>query len=170
MKSTTKRTNAEYIITVAILFTLSFVVSLGAICSDSGDGAALAADDPITPGMLARATGWTADEMVRGLDRLDRLYQFEMRTAEGRARWHGRVVRRVSDARLMATVTTHEDGETFTDRVDRAAAPAPVATVTNGVPAALAAARARRAAERAATNEVSVTVGGIQNERSLFDE
>ena len=56
------------------------------------------------------ATGWTADELVAGLDRLDRVYQNDMKTASGRLRWHGAVVENTVDTNRLVKIQRHEDG------------------------------------------------------------
>lgn len=58
-------------------------------------------------------TGWTADELKAGLDRLDALYQNDMKSADGRKRWHGEVRSTVYDENRLVKVYTYEDGFTF---------------------------------------------------------
>lgn len=56
------------------------------------------------------ATDWTIPELKAGLDRLDRLYQNEMESAEGRRRWHGAVTNTVFDTNALVKVQYHADG------------------------------------------------------------
>ena len=59
---------------------------------------------------VEQLTGWTAGELKAGLDRLDRLYQGDMRTKEGRARWHGKVVATEYRTNDLVRIDRHEDG------------------------------------------------------------
>lgn len=58
-------------------------------------------------------TGWTAEELKAGLDRLDSLYQNDMKTAEGRKRWHGNIRSTVYDEKRLVKIYTYEDGFAF---------------------------------------------------------
>ena len=114
--------------------------------------------------------GWTARDVADAIRSLRGLYVRENATAEGRRRWHGKVERTVvtTNETTLVKITTHEDGETFTDTAkitptaeSVAAANAKLARpgMTNGVPAKLAAARLRRQAEVAqGVSNVTVTV------------
>lgn len=114
--------------------------------------------------------GWTARDVADAIRSLRGLYVRENATAEGRRRWHGKVERTVvtTNETTLVKITTHEDGETFTDTAkitptaeSVAAANAKLArpVMTNGVPAKLAAARLRRQAEVAqGVSNVTVTV------------
>lgn len=85
----------------------------------------LHADEPTETEAIVRAveatTGWTAEELKAGLDRLDRLYQSDMKSKDGRKRWHGAVVTTEFDTNRLVKVETHESGfrheEKFTPRV-----------------------------------------------------
>ena len=59
---------------------------------------------------VEQTTGWTADELKAGLDRLDRLYQHDMKDKAGRVRWHGEIVKTEYDTNTLYKVMTHEDG------------------------------------------------------------
>ena len=59
---------------------------------------------------VEETTGWTAEELKAGLDRLDRLYQYDMRSSDGRRRWHGRVVTTKFDTNRLVKIETHESG------------------------------------------------------------
>lgn len=114
--------------------------------------------------------GWTAQDVADAIRSLRGLYVRENATAEGRRRWHGKVERTVvtTNETTVIKMTTHEDGETFTDtgtitptaqsvRAANARLARPV--MTNGVPEKLAAARLRRQAEVAqGVSNVTVTV------------
>lgn len=85
----------------------------------------LHAEEPTETEAIVRAveatTGWTAEELKTGLGRLDRLYQSDMKSAEGRRRWHGAVVTTEFDTNRLVKIETHESGfrheEKFTPRV-----------------------------------------------------
>ena len=113
--------------------------------------------------------GWTARDVADAIRSLRGLYVRENATAEGRRRWHGKVERTVvtTNETTLVKITTHEDGETFTDTAkitptaeSVAAANAKLArpVMTNGVPAKLAAARLRRQAEAQSVSNVTITV------------
>ena len=113
--------------------------------------------------------GWTAQDVADAIRSLRGLYVRENATAEGRRRWHGKVERTVvtTNETTVIKMTTHEDGETFTDTgtvtptaqsVQAANARLPRVMI-NGFPAALAAARLRRRAEiLQGVSNVTVTV------------
>ena len=117
-----------------------------------------------------RDEGWTARDVADAIRSLRGLYVRENATAEGRRRWHGKVERTVvtTNETTIVKVTTHEDGETFTDTgtvkptaqsVAAANARLPRPVTTNGVPVKLAEARLRRQAEVAqGVSNVTVTV------------
>lgn len=65
---------------------------------------------------IEEATGWTADEIVEGLDRVCRFYSNDVQRAEGRVRWHGKVIRTVNDTNTLVRTEIHEDGTEFTSR------------------------------------------------------
>ena len=107
--------------------------------------------------VIAQNTGWTIDELKAGLDRLDRLYQNDMRTSEGRVRWHGKMVSQEVDTNAWTTTYVYEDGERLTfpankptphQAVTNANVRLPRPVMTNGIPAKLAAARLARQAEK----------------------
>ena len=114
--------------------------------------------------------GWTAQDVADAIRSLRGLYVRENATAEGRRRWHGKVERTVvtTNETTIVKMTTHEDGETFTDTgtvtptarsVQAANARLARPVMTNGVPEKLAAARLRRQAEVAqGVSNVTVTV------------
>lgn len=52
----------------------------------------------------------TTEEMKAWIDRLDRLYQYDMRSSDGRRRWHGRVVTTKFDTNRLVKIETHESG------------------------------------------------------------
>lgn len=68
------------------------------------------------------ATDWTLPELKAGLDRLDRLYQNDMASAEGRRRWHGAVTNTVFDTNALVKVQVHADGWRFEQSFDSARA------------------------------------------------
>ena len=112
--------------------------------------------------------GWTAQDVADAIRSLRGLYVRENATAEGRKRWHGKVVETRVDTNALIRTTIYEDGETFEDAAkvvtpaesvaaSNARLPKPV--TTNGVPVKLAEARLRRQAEVAqGVSNVTVTV------------
>ena len=114
--------------------------------------------------------GWTARDVADAIRSLRGLYVRENATKEGRVRWHGKIVGPAvvtTNGTTLVKVTTHEDGETFTDEaqitptaqsVQAANAKLAKPVTTNGVPVKLAAARLRRQAEAQSVSNVTVTV------------
>lgn len=64
---------------------------------------------------VEQTTGWTADELKAGLDRLDRLYQTDMKDKNGRIRWHGPIIRTEYRTNDLVKVHYHEDGFTHSE-------------------------------------------------------
>lgn len=101
------------------------------------------------------------------------LYEHDMASKDGRARWHGAKLREVVDTNTLTKVTYYADGTAFTDearivtlldsvKASNAKLPQPV--MTNGIPARLANARLRQRENSTTTNEVTVTIkagGGL---------
>ena len=64
---------------------------------------------------VEQTTGWTVDELKAGLDRLDRLYQTDMKDERGRIRWHGPIIRTEYRTNDLVKVHHHEDGFTHSE-------------------------------------------------------
>ncbi len=119
----------------------------------------------------ATATTTLSDAAIRQL--VTQLYANDMKTVEGRARWHGAKVSDVLDVSNAVRITRFKDGTEFRDpavtvsnaktrlEASKKRLKYPV-VATNGVPKALANARKRRAAEANAESNVTikVTAGG----------
>ena len=111
---------------------------------------------------------WTQADLLQALQLINRKYHRDCERGEGRRAWHGAMRETVTTNELGELVKReiHEDGQTFTftSRVVTASASVAAAnsrlkaTMSRGVPAALAAARARREAERGSVSNVAVTV------------
>lgn len=106
---------------------------------------------------------WTQADLVAALGLLNRKYHRDVKTSSGRAAWHGARVREIVDTNALTRTAVYEDGTRFVDRFTPVK-PKTLAErtqrlpMTNGIPASLAAARVRRAAEKAVTNVVTITV------------
>jgi len=117
---------------------------------------------------VIEAEGWTAQDVADAIRSLRGLYVRENATADGRRRWHGKIVETRVDTNALIRTTIYEDGETFEDAAkivtpadSVAASNAKLAkpVTTNGVPVKLAAARLRRQGEVAqGVSNVTVTV------------
>lgn len=153
---------------IAVLLCASAVLPTFA---ETSTNATLNVDEVISETVkVIEAEGWTARDVADAIRSLRGLYLRDNATAEGRRRWHGKVERTIvtTNETTLVKITTHEDGETFTDEGtikptarSVAAANARLArpVMTNGVPAKLAAARLRRQAEVAqGVSNVTVTV------------
>ena len=84
----------------------------------------------------------------------------------GRRAWHGDLVREIIDTNNLQKIEVYADGTQFTFPFVVRDTPAAISnrnaqlktTMAKGVPAALAAARLRRAEEKAQTNVVNVVI------------
>ena len=113
---------------------------------------------------------WTQADLVAALQLLNRKYHRDVSTAAGRLAWHGRKVSESVDTNSLTKVSRYEDGTTFTDAAKVMTplddAKAQLARLqkrtmtTNGVPAALAAARKRIG--DAAVSNVTVRISAGQ--------
>ena len=101
---------------------------------------------------------WTQADLVAALQLLSRKYHREVSTPGGRQAWHGKMVCAEVDLDRAVKIETHEDGTVFEIpfRARSKSAPKPATLNAEGVPVALAAARKRREAEKATTNEVTI--------------
>lgn len=112
---------------------------------------------------------WTQSDLVQALGLLNRKYHREIAAPSGRKEWHGRLVKEIINEDAGTKTEIHEDGTTFVYKF-KAVTPSQAVTDrnkkltanTNGVPAALAAARLRRVQEIQTTNIVNqvITSGG----------
>ena len=153
---------------IAILLCASAVMP---IFADTSTNATLNVEDVISETVkVIEAEGWTARDVADAIRSLRGLYLRDNATKEGRVRWHGKIVGPAvvtTNGTTLVKVTTHEDGETFTDEaqitptaqsVQAANAKLAKPVTTNGVPVKLAAARLRRQAEAQSVSNVTVTV------------
>ena len=108
---------------------------------------------------------WTQADLVAALQLMNRKYHRDVETDAGRKAWHGKLVSTVVDTNALVKVTTYEDGTEFRDPfkvitpvASAQARAAQISVSTNGLPARLAAARLRRATEKAAVSNVTVIV------------
>lgn len=106
------------------------------------------------------------DESAEIIALLKALYEREVKTTSGRAKWHGKLVNQIINTNELKKVSVYADGKEFTDSW-KLVTPIDVVTnrmkrlsvTTNGIPAKLAAARLRRAAlEGVVTSNVVITV------------
>lgn len=96
---------------------------------------------------------WTQADLVAALQLMNRKYHRDCESASGRAAWHGKLVAQIVDTNREVKIERHADGKEFTfkwrnrkaaEAVKKQLAKLPKRTMTtNGVPAALAAARQR---------------------------
>ena len=110
---------------------------------------------------------WTQADLIAALQLISRKYHRDCESPNGRRAWHGRMREEVvtNDTTILKR-EIHEDGQVFEFKARLRPPAANVAaansrlktTMSRGVPAALAAARAQREVEKATTNIVNVTV------------
>lgn len=152
---------------------LSIIVAGFSFAAIADTNATISVDEVIGETIkVFAAEGWTAKDVAEAVKSLRGLYVRDNATADGRRRWHGKVVSTSVDTNRMMKVTVHEDGETFEDAAKVSPTAASVAAanaklakpvMTNGIPEKLAAARLRRQSEidQGVSNvAVTVTAGG----------
>lgn len=114
---------------------------------------------------------WTLKDFGQALGMMNRMYHRKIKTTAGRREYHGALKKEIVDTNALIKVEVYEDGMCFTNKF-KVVTPSDAVkkynsklktTFTNGVPAALAAARARRLREISSTNVVTITVtpGGV---------
>lgn len=109
---------------------------------------------------------WTAADLQAALGLLNRRYHREVERPDGRRAWHGDLVREIIDTNNLRKIEVYADGTRFAFPFEVKDSPSAISNrnahlktvMTKGVPAALAAARLRRAEEKATTNIVNVVV------------
>ena len=115
---------------------------------------------------------WTQADLIAALQLLNRKYQRDVQSVDGRKAWPGKKVREIVDTNTLEKVTIYEDGMQFTDpakittpaqQVQEANQYLPPPVMTNGIPARLAAARLRQREAATTTNIVNVVITGGGN-------
>lgn len=108
---------------------------------------------------------WTQADLVAALGLLNRKYHRDCEGASGRKAWHGRLAKEIVDEDAETKTEVYEDGTTFVYKFRKVTPSQAVSNAnnrvvlsTNGVPARIAAARARRVEERATTNVVNQVI------------
>lgn len=126
----------------------------------------------LTPELRAMAVqflGENADALLHAVQLNMGKYDLDMRNADGRRRWHGKLVREEVSTNGLYKVQVYSNEVTGAIwryregwKPHRAIAPAEPKLDTNGVPVRLAAARLRRQQERHETNVVIQVQNGNQ--------
>ena len=148
---------------------LTLAAALAAICpvssAQADDAATNAAPVAVTTNADGTTNSWTMADLVTALQLMNRKYHRDVATEAGRVSWHGRLVSQEVDTDALVKVSTYADGTEFRDPWQKvtassaaAAKAAALSVTTNGIPARLAAARLRRATEKAAQSNVTVIV------------
>ena len=97
-----------------ILTALALATSFLAFAEETGNNPSEMI--PIITYAIEQATDWTLPELQKGLERLDNLYSNDMKSAEGRKRWHGEVVDTLFDTNALTKIQVHSDGYRHTDK------------------------------------------------------
>lgn len=112
---------------------------------------------------------WTQADLVAALGLLNRKYHRDCEGAGGRKSWHGRLTKEIVDEDAETKTEVYEDGTTFVYKFRKVTPQQSVkehnnrlpTVETNGVPASLARARLKYAADKQTTNTVNqVLVAG----------
>ena len=148
----------------AIVAALAAVMCVG-VCADETPAPTNAAPVIIETLFSDGTTNtWTQADLVAALGLMNRKFHRDVQKPDGRRAWHGRLVREEVSTNDLKKVEIYEDGTryTFDWQPPRTVAVKSAALNSKGVPVRLAEARARRAAEKATTNTVTVTVRPMQ--------
>ena len=144
---------------------LALALALAALCPVPSAQADDAAPVAVTTNADGSTNTWTMADLVTALQLMNRKYHRDVATESGRKAWHGRLVSQEVDTNELVKVSTYADGTEFRDpwttitaSSAAAAKAAALSVTTNGIPARLAAARLRRATEKAAQSNVTVIV------------
>lgn len=103
---------------------------------------------------------WTQEDLVKALGLLNRKYHRDCEKADGRRAWHGKLKKEIVNTNELTKTEVYEDGTSFTYK-HKIITPAQAVKnynnrlSTNGVPARIAAVRARRMKELQTTNVVN---------------
>ena len=108
---------------------------------------------------------WTQADLVEALGLLNRKYHRDCESSSGRKAWHGKLKKEIINTNDQTRTEVYEDGKTFTQKWKIVTPAMAVSNAnkrvmisTNGIPAKLAAARLRRAQEKATTNVVTTVL------------
>ena len=146
---------------------LALALAGGSQFTATADDAAPSSSPVAVTTLLADGStnSWTQADLVAALQLMNRKYHRDVETDAGRKAWHGKITSTVVDTNALVKVTTYEDGTEFRDpfkvitpAASAQARAAQISVHTNGLPARLAAARLRRATEKAAVSNVTVIV------------
>lgn len=152
---------------IVITALAAFAVQMAALCA----AYAQEPEDIIIETLLpdGSTNTWTRTDLVAALGLINRKYHRDVDTKTGtiqkRKDWHGRLVTEIVDTNALTRTQIYEDGMTFVDpwasHIMPKPPPAPDLNA-QGVPKALAEARARRKQEKATTNVVDnvISAGG----------
>lgn len=103
---------------------------------------------------------WTQADLIAALQLMNRRYHRDCETPTGRTAWHGALVAQIVDTNRLVKTERYADGTEFEFpfEISTPKTPSPTPYSSSNVPARLASARARRQAEKATTNTVTVVV------------
>lgn len=101
---------------------------------------------------------WTQADLIAALQLMNRKYHRDIETPGGRTAWHGKLVMQTIDTNRLVKIERYADGTEFEFPFEPPKPKTPAPTKSANLPARLAEARARRQAEKATTNIVTVVV------------
>jgi hypothetical protein len=101
---------------------------------------------------------WSQADLVAALQLMNRKYHRDVERPDGRRAWHGELVMQTIDTNREVKIERYADGTEFEFPFEQPKPKTPAPTKSANVPARLAEARARRAAEAATTNTVNVVI------------
>lgn len=142
-------------------------VLCGQIATFADDtGSAVAAPSAISPDAPLVTTlfsdgstnSWSQADLIAALQLMNRKYHRDVETPGGRTAWHGELVMQTIDTNRLIKIERYADGTEFEFPFEPPKPRTPSPTKSANIPARLAEARARRAAERETTNTVTIVV------------
>ncbi len=147
--------------TITNILKVAFIAGAVVIATLLGKAEPIASDVIFTTQYSdGRTNTWTQADLVQALGLLNRKYHRDCEKVGGRRAWHGKLKREIINTNDLTKTEVYEDGTSFTYKFK---IKTPAQSVkdynsrlsTNGVPAQIAAARARRMKEIQTTNVVN---------------
>lgn len=140
---------------------LATLATLVTFADDPGSASgASAPDSTLVTTLLSDGStnSWSQADLVAALQLMNRKYHRDVEKPAGRTAWHGELVMQTIDTNRLVKIERYADGTEFEFPFEPPKLKTPTPYSSSKIPARLAAARARRAEEKATTNTVTVVV------------
>ena len=145
-----------------VILILAALAAIATFADDSAAGASapVSPETPIVTTLFddGSTNTWTQADLVSALQLMNRKYHRDIEAPGGRTAWHGKLVMQEIDTNRLVKIERYADGTEFEFPFEPPKPKTPAPTKSANGPARLAEARARRQAEKATTNIVTVIV------------